>query len=1531
VAQAIHAVAFVMDCTVIDRHRHRGPSEEDGGHISPSHPFVERRAIPLDLDNESQGIDSQVLEQLQLKHLAEADELWGGADTGKPVEAQNPSEGEKNYPASSLRKGLDSKETAVGGFEDGDDESQKSDLFAFDFTQKLEEKGVVDNGGGGNEEDGLNATSLITEKLPGKNAEPVSLVSAAGEVGHRHDDQIAPTGGISKSANDGTKACEEHIHIHTKQTNLALSGSGRKRKRPTKHKMDDWQPSVLGPNEREGSPTQENDSIAYAKVHHHHLSSSIPGSDDADELLSQPKTNVTDGGRSYDENETGGVRFSFSTNKIEDPIYGPLTHSSSPAQDEGYTMDPLRLGPETPAPPVNPFGESKAPLGASQLFANTQSSPVDPGVLQSGSSRPSPSIWGYGPHSVRNPLASSVPSRFHSAHASGHAHPINDFSSPSQFHNGRTPTSASQRTNFPDPDDTPLAKARPLSFNRTSSALGKPDPYEYVTREESQERRLQKQAEIWPDNHSQQDSYELEDEFRRMKRKKTKETVAKELARVSMRLTPKELEEVEVPATGKRRRSRSTEEEYEAQCFGTDARDTQSSLSQAKETQGDSQLNNQLDMTIADSQVLDVIVPQSLSSDKLSSKSDKDAVLAKDSFSVINGSKPLLSSVSEALDPQASSQLPALDENSGSDSGHRESSITPSAKVPRTSSGRYVKNSSLETPAAHTRPIVIPSTDDQFVPETSPVKPDFKPFEEDFPDPSPIDSFSHIGFTQDDPEYDNLTPTKGVPVERLPRGNGGVKVNKSNISVVREGPIVRNPKVAFSTGSSTENVEIVAKSSNQPILPGASLANAATQRLDSDLQAVYGTSREEGNLSSPIRPSVRTSRRRQHDKRIAFDTTSATKVTHQLNENSGSDDVGRPVSPIRPSVENIATPQVVREVVSLDTPDIGLLPCPVYSAGRTCEIKHHNDYYHDEELRQVSLRRRTTIVPNTSNAMPGSTSLAAAKTSISLLSSQLSERSGRIGSPDSTIIKTRPVEQDSEYATALEAGHRGSSSSLSELPSEYENDEFFTAGANDDDHDLQSEDVFRDSSRDKSIEQSPSVLDTEFMPPPTVRRTLRYSLKNRPTAMNTPKSVKDIKKAGAAQKSSTKTDKGSKGRTASVKTSSASQRSLSSELLDKCDQIIVDQTPIRNPRPARSTRRASINYDCKSAPTPQPRYNLRPVSASSEASTSEMEEISSVHSKCTVKHITKLQRTANRNLFKNMAFAISYKGDKTADKADKASVTDMITYHGGRLLDGFNELFLDSSTSLLTTPAISRVSAAPKTASDVNHVGELALAPNAQDLGFVAFIGDHYTRKSKFVQALALGLPCLSGRWISTCVARNRIVPFPPYLLAAGESAYLGGAVRSRSLVPYDAATAKLRDTFEMRERLLGGKRVVFCMGRGKAEERKRAYLFLTRALGAGEVRRVINVKEAKEVVEGNGKRWDLVYVDDDKKIKAAEAEILGTGEGVMGAKKGKRKRTGGGLVEDANGEVQARKKVKVVSDEFVVQSLILGCLMDED
>jgi DNA repair protein RAD9 len=187
------------------------------------------------------------------------------------------------------------------------------------------------------------------------------------------------------------------------------------------------------------------------------------------------------------------------------------------------------------------------------------------------------------------------------------------------------------------------------------------------------------------------------------------------------------------------------------------------------------------------------------------------------------------------------------------------------------------------------------------------------------------------------------------------------------------------------------------------------------------------------------------------------------------------------------------------------------------------------------------------------------------------------------------------------------------------------------------------------------------------------------------------------------------------------------------------------------------------------------------------------------------------------------------------------------------------------------------------------------------------------------------------------CVARERILPFSPFLLAAGENTYLRGAVRSRLLRAYDPTTARFEETFARREKLLGGKRVVFLMGKGKAEQRKKAYLFLTRASGAGEVMRVASMREAMELVLGGG-GWDLLYVN-DKDVTRAEASILeGLKEGRWEAgsekDKGKTRKTGKRKWVEADKENEApcaeqeTKRVRVVGDEFVVQSLILGSLV---
>lgn len=358
-------------------------------------------------------------------------------------------------------------------------------------------------------------------------------------------------------------------------------------------------------------------------------------------------------------------------------------------------------------------------------------------------------------------------------------------------------------------------------------------------------------------------------------------------------------------------------------------------------------------------------------------------------------------------------------------------------------------------------------------------------------------------------------------------------------------------------------------------------------------------------------------------------------------------------------------------------------------------------------------------------------------------------------------------------------------------------------------------------------------------------------------------------------------------------------------------------------------------------------------------------------------------------IFSGMAFAISF----GSHEAEKSEVTRLIRRNGGMILEtGFDELFeipdLDGSGND-STPLRRSTSKKNKPVDDdteeTNEASDgddpkplLRLKPQYHDLGFAALIADKHSRRAKYMQALALNLPTLSSRWItdslasvaaatprepsSTTAANPSPLPWATYLLAAGESAYLSGAIRSRLLSPtYPASTARLRDIIAHRPLLLNDDGVLIVApaavsgggGGGKsasqAWERRKAYAFLTLALGAGKVRRVAGLEEVRallreseqgEEVQGG---WKWVYVDGD--VGAASARVFGGGGGngsTTAGGKGKRRRDGslgfagggGGSSGEKVGDGKAMSvaspdgRVKVVNDEFVVQSLILGALV---
>lgn len=107
-------------------------------------------------------------------------------------------------------------------------------------------------------------------------------------------------------------------------------------------------------------------------------------------------------------------------------------------------------------------------------------------------------------------------------------------------------------------------------------------------------------------------------------------------------------------------------------------------------------------------------------------------------------------------------------------------------------------------------------------------------------------------------------------------------------------------------------------------------------------------------------------------------------------------------------------------------------------------------------------------------------------------------------------------------------------------------------------------------------------------------------------------------------------------------------------------------------------------------------------------------------------------------------------------------------------------------------------------------------------------------------------------------------------------------------------------------------------------EEKRKAYRFLTHALGASRVARAGSWEAAKRMMAAGAEEWDWVYVEGGEESK----------EGVLsgeGGRKRKRKRgRGEGGVGSGVGK-RATGKVRVVGDQFVIQSLILGRLMEEE
>ena len=287
---------------------------------------------------------------------------------------------------------------------------------------------------------------------------------------------------------------------------------------------------------------------------------------------------------------------------------------------------------------------------------------------------------------------------------------------------------------------------------------------------------------------------------------------------------------------------------------------------------------------------------------------------------------------------------------------------------------------------------------------------------------------------------------------------------------------------------------------------------------------------------------------------------------------------------------------------------------------------------------------------------------------------------------------------------------------------------------------------------------------------------------------------------------------------------------------------------------------------------------------------------------------TKASADATGGLFTNLVFTLTNISSSTRLDHTK----HLITSNGGRVLEqGFDELFIIPDISRPNSPS----KRGPKNST-------CQLTPEAKTVGFTCLIADEHWRGAKYMQALALGIPCLATRWISDSLAKHTLLPLSPYILAAGTSTFLDGATRSRTLDPMpNPNTATLEEIVASRSTMLSNTSVLLIMQKHE-EGPMRHHIFLTHALGASKVAKVTSVEGAAKAISEAGEPWDWVYTHSDRVAEVEKALYGGAG----GGRGRKRKRISGGGRDNTAGGM---KRPRVVEHEFVIQSLILGQLAE--
>ncbi|CCG83149.1 BRCT domain protein [Taphrina deformans PYCC 5710] len=253
------------------------------------------------------------------------------------------------------------------------------------------------------------------------------------------------------------------------------------------------------------------------------------------------------------------------------------------------------------------------------------------------------------------------------------------------------------------------------------------------------------------------------------------------------------------------------------------------------------------------------------------------------------------------------------------------------------------------------------------------------------------------------------------------------------------------------------------------------------------------------------------------------------------------------------------------------------------------------------------------------------------------------------------------------------------------------------------------------------------------------------------------------------------------------------------------------------------------------------------------------------------------QRDRSAGLFSGLAMSVTIADSKKTTLRDKLERS--IRDHGGVLLGtGLETLF------------------EPTPYSDDHDIAPLRPTTLARSLRGAFVVADNPSRKAKYLQALALGLPCLHYAFIGACVGAGRVLDPRTYLLSAGEGRIEDGLV-SMSMVPVDLSlTTSLVRALAGRRRLLCDRTMIVVTGSDPTS--RKIHLFLSWAMGCADLTECATIEDAHHLLvrPEDGKRWDYINVQELEDTHAVR-------------------------------ELRVDLRGRVMTNEDVVQSLITGRL----